>query len=346
MTFRAILLAVQTVFIVTLLVSCPLLGQENDSYRRAVARFRSGDFAESIGLFSNVEERSPGATDALLYKAKALINLQRFPEADTALREYLNRHANSEDALYLLGFVLHREQKPRESLEIYTRAAAVRVPNGDDLKIVGLDYVLLSDYSDAIKWLERAVEFEPQNKEAWYYLGRAYYSQGRLTDAGRAFSTVLQLSPRDARAENNLGLVFESQAKPDQAIIAYRNAIEWQQLTIPRSEQPYLNLGSLLLEQNQTDEAIAPLEESVKLAPADATCRLKLGIAYLRANRLTVAQRELEEAIRIDPENAAAHFQLARAYKQLKLNDRAKAEFAKAGDLHDRAATKAAHPQP
>jgi len=30
---------------------------------------------------------------------------------------------------------------------------------------------------DAIKWLEKAVEAEPKNKEAWYFLGRAYYTK-------------------------------------------------------------------------------------------------------------------------------------------------------------------------
>ena len=39
-----------------------------------------------------------------------------------------------------------------------TKAAALQSPTGDDLKIVALDYVLLNDYSDAVRWLEKAVE--------------------------------------------------------------------------------------------------------------------------------------------------------------------------------------------
>jgi Tfp pilus assembly protein PilF len=321
--------------------------QNDDAYLRAVARFRVGDFANAIELFTDAERNSPGATDALLYKSKALINLQRFSEADEELRQYLKTHANSDDALYLLGFVLHRENKPEDSLKVYTKAAAIRQPAGDDLKIVGLNYVLLNDYSNAIKWLEKAVTFEPKNKDAWYYLGRAYYSQGLLPEATKAFSTVLQLSPRDPRAENNLGLILESQVKPDEALAAYRNAIAWQSETNQQSEQPYLNLGSLLLDQNRTEEAVAPLERAVHLAPSNSTCRLKLGTAYLRGKRLLEAQRELEEATRSDPENAAAHFQLARTYKQLKMNDRAKAEFARAEEIQSRTASKTiARPQP
>ena len=134
--------------------------------------------------------------------------------------------------------------------------------------------------------------------------------------------------------------------KPDEALAAYRNAIAWQSETNQQSEQPYLNLGSLLLDQNRAEEAVAPLERAAHLAPSNSTCRLKLGTAYLRAKRLPEAQRELEEATRSDPENAAAHFQFARTYRQLKMNDQAKAEFARAAEIQSRTASKTiARPQ-
>jgi Tfp pilus assembly protein PilF len=321
--------------------------QNDESYTNALAQFRAGEFAAATKLFAEVEKNSPGTTDALLYKAKALTKLEQFPEADDALRQYLKTHPDAHEALYLLGFILHREHKPEDSLKVYTKAAAIRVPTGDDLKIVGLNYVLLNNYPDAIKWLEKAVAFEPNNKDAWYYLGRAYYTQGNLREATKAFSTVLQLSPRDAKAKNNLGLILQSQAKPDEALAAYRSAIAWQEASQQISEQPYLNLGSLFLDQNNLEGSIAPLEKAASLAPSNAVCRLKLGVAYLRANRLPEAQRELESSTRIDPENAAAHFQLARTYKQLKQHDRAKAEFAKAEELQGRAASRTIErPQP
>jgi Tfp pilus assembly protein PilF len=53
---------------------------------------------------------------------------------------------------------------------------------------------------------------------------------------------------------------------------------------------------------------------------------------------LKEAQPELEEAARLEPENAAAHFQLGRLYKQLKLTDRAKKEFERAGEIQSREA--------
>jgi tetratricopeptide (TPR) repeat protein len=304
-----------------------------------LSEFSKGNFSSAVALFARAEEAAPGTTDALLYESKAYIHLEQFTAAEGALRRYLATHAISSDALYLLGYVLHREGKAAESLETYTKAAQHRTPVGDDLKIVGLDYVLLNDYPDAIKWLEKAVEAEPKNKEAWYFLGRAYYTKSRVPEARKAFLTVLELDPRNAKAENNLGLILESEAQPDAAMDTYRRAIQWQEHSLRPSEQPYLNLGSLLMEQSRVGEAIPLLQKAVELAPRDAICRLKLGTAYLRLGKLTDAQGGLEKAVQLAPDDPAAHYQLGKLYKEMKALDRAKAEFDRTAELQSRAAS-------
>ncbi len=321
-----------------LLVPSICAPQTDSEYARGVAAFRAGDYTSAADLFAKAEMAAPGTTDALVYQAKALVHSQNFRASEGALRRYVALHTDSNEALYLLGFVLHRENKASESLEIYTRAAALKTPTADDLKIVGLDYVLLNDYADAIKWLEKAVELDPKNKDAWYYLGRAYFTRSLLSESRRAFLAALDLDPHDARAENNLGLILESEAKPNEALEAYRKAIQWQEGSPHRSEQPYLNLGNLLLELDRAGESIAPLEKAVELGPDNASCHLKLGTAYLRTNQLPGAQRELEKAEQLEPENAVIHYQLARFYKQIHQMNKAKIEFQRTEELQSRAA--------
>src|SRR5215470_109860 len=139
--------------------------QTGADFDRALAEFRAGNYNSAALMFARVETASPGVTDALLYRAKALMQVEDLAGAEQALRGYLESHRNSADALYMLGYVLNRENRPAESLAAYTQAAAINPPISDDLKIVGLDYVLLNDYPDAIKWLEKAVELDSNNKD-------------------------------------------------------------------------------------------------------------------------------------------------------------------------------------
>jgi tetratricopeptide (TPR) repeat protein len=308
-------------------------GQTEDGYEKAKAAFQSGQFLGAVSLFEAVESAEPGKTDALLYSAKASIHLQIFADAENSLRRYLERNPESANGYYLLGYVLNRENRPAESLEIYTRAAKITPPTGDDLKIVALDYELLNDNLAAVRWLERAVAMEPINKDAWYYLGRAYYTASRIPDARAAFEQVLRIEPRDARAENNLGLISESGGKTDDALAAYRNAIAWQKDNAPSAEQPYLNLGSLLVTLDRAEEAISPLRKAAELASTNSQCHLRLGTAYLHLNRLDEARKELLEAVRLNPQDATAHYQLGRYYKQMKNIVAAKKEFDRVSEI-------------
>jgi tetratricopeptide (TPR) repeat protein len=314
----------------------PLRGQEPDAYVRAVAAFQQREYGTAAELFQKAEANSPGTTDSLLYEGKCYVHLQRFAEAENTLRRFVAANLGSADGLYLLGYVLNRENKPKESLEIYTQAAAITHPSGDDLKVVALDYALLNDNSAAIHWLERAVAMEENNTEAWYFLGRTYYISARLPEARRAFEKVLELDPHNAKAENNLGLIEESSGKLAEALADYQNAIEWQGKE-HKSEQPYLNLGSLLITEERAAEAIAPLRTAVELSNGNAQCRLRLGTAYMRVGKLAEAQKELEEAVRLDPRDAVAHYQLGRYYKEVKKMNAAQAEFARVAELQSSA---------
>jgi tetratricopeptide (TPR) repeat protein len=315
--------------VLSILCASPIVAQTDAGadIEKALAEFQAGDYAAAAAMFAHVESATPGKTQALLYEAKCLVHMQDFAGAESALHVYLASYANSSDALYMLGFVLNRENHPAESLNVYTQAATLAPPTSDDLKIVGLDYVLLDDYIDAIHWLEKAVERDAKNADALYYLGRAYYTKGRRDEAREAFTTVLNLDPHNVKAENNIGLILETDGKVDAALDAYRSAIAWQEGSPHPSEQPYVNLGNLLMEQGQTKEAIEALEKAVALAPDNAYCRLTLGVSYHKIGRLEDAQEQLKRATQVDPENAVAHYQLGRVYKDMHAMDRAQAEL-------------------
>src|ERR1700683_2106513 len=108
--------------------------QPADSYEKAEAAFHEKDYARAADLFAQAEAADPGKSDALLFEGKSLANVGKFAEADAVLRRYAIRHADSADAFFMLGFVLHREDKPADSLKEYTQAATLATPKAEDLR--------------------------------------------------------------------------------------------------------------------------------------------------------------------------------------------------------------------
>jgi Flp pilus assembly protein TadD len=178
-----------------------------------------------------------------------------------------------------------------------------------------------------------AVRMDPKNAEAWYGLGRIRYTQQCFQEAATCFERSLVLDPRSVKAKNNLGLSYEGLNRTDDAISAYRQAIEWQQGSAHPSEQPLLNLGIALLHQGKLPEAEQLLTQAAAIAPRDANIREQLGHLYLQTRELPKAQAQFEQAVALSPKNPALHFLLGRVYRAEGEDKKAKAEFARSEEL-------------
>jgi Flp pilus assembly protein TadD len=66
---------------------------------------------------------------------------------------------------------------------------------------------------------------DAKNADAWYFLGRAYYSMTRLHETETAFQEALDLRPRFGKAENNLGVVYEAENRSAGALRTYETAV-------------------------------------------------------------------------------------------------------------------------
>lgn len=309
----------------------------------AQGAFAARDYRKAAELFQAIAAREQARgeashTGALLMEAKCLVNLREYAQADSTLRSFLKLEPRSAEALYLLGFVQQRENQPAASLRTYTAAAAITPPLPNDLKLVALDYVLLNDYDDAIHWLQRSVGADPRNAEAWYSLGRAQMHQGHFADAATAFQRSLAVVPQDPKTLDNLGLSYEALNQPEEALKAYRAAVEASTaLPHPRadeSEQPLLDLGTLLNSRERFAEATPLLLHATAMAPASSRSFEELARAYAGAGQNGPARTAMERAVALDPKNPRLHFQLGRIYRGLGLTDRAQGEFKRSSDLY------------
>lgn len=313
----------------------------NGCMRRAALLL--GVFASSCTFVLQLRSQQPTLSDPgptvgsehTLTAVQALLDAGRFHEADRALRVYLADNDISATAHAMLAYALLREGEPADSLKEYTRAATIEKPSATMLEHVGQDYVLLEDWADADKWTLRAIQMSPSDADAWYSLGRIRYSEQRFSDALSCFQQVLKLSPKNVKAENNLGLAYEAMNQVDAATAAYRQAIEWQNggAIDQLSEEPLLNLGVVLLHRGSLTEAEALLKKAAALEPKDPRIHEQLGHLYMQKGDYGAAESELQQACGLDPKSSSLHFLLGQAYRHLGKLQEAKAEFATSAQL-------------
>jgi tetratricopeptide (TPR) repeat protein len=297
-----------------------------------------------------------------LEAARSLLQQGKINEADAATREFLQKHADSAEAHFFLGYILFREiqshgtnestlnypasgpeakfreEKAIASLAEYTSGAKHQVPSAADLNVVAFDYVLLADYPDADKWMTRSVEKNPNDSETRYALGRIKYAENRFDEAIQSFEQCLRLDPKSVKAEDNLGLSYEGLGHKDAAAAAYKQAIKWQSNASLNQgspkDDPFINMGSLLLDEDRATDALPYLQQAAAMAPQDAKAHERLGKAYTHLNQLPQAQAELEKAVSLAPDVASLHFMLGQVYRREGLMEKAKVELKRTEELN------------
>ena len=95
------------------------------------------------------------------------------------------------------------------------------------------------------------------------------------TDIETLWRTTLARNPECWMAHTNLGLVLFQKGQIDDAIAHYRSALQMQ----PDWWDAEYNLGTALLAKGQVDEAILHCEKAVSMRPTDPDAQVSLGNA-------------------------------------------------------------------
>lgn len=123
------------------------------------------------------------------------------------------------------------------------------------------------------------------------------------------YPATLQKNPGCWMAHYNLGIVLTERGEADQAIDHYKRAVALR----PDYAEAHYNLGRLLVEQGQLDDAIAHYERAAAINPADAEAQNNLGVTLLGIGRADDAIAHYQKALEIRPDYAEASCNLASA---------------------------------
>ena len=125
----------------------------------------------------------------------------------------------------------------------------------DALRAAGKEALAL-DRDDAVEYLSRVTELQPDDGEAWHDLGRALLFQGRLDDATEAFRQAVQLRPDDADALIDLGHAAHAAHRVDEAIAHLEQAVEHE----PSNTGALRSLVEMYRGAGRFEDALAALD--------------------------------------------------------------------------------------
>ncbi len=201
----------------------------------------------------------------------------------------------------------------KNSSTLFTHALKVTQDNYIAHNNLGVVYVNLGRYQDAIETCRQAIKIKPDDAEAYYNLGNAYSKLGRWQDTIEACKQAIRIKPDLAGAYDILGVAYSKLGRWQDAIEACKQTIRIK----PDYAEAYNNLGGAYSKLDRYKDAAEAYQQAIKIKPDWAEAHYILGAAYGMLGRYQDAIETYQQAIKIKPDYAEAHCNLGVAYDNL-----------------------------
>jgi len=182
---------------------------------------------------------------------------------------------------------------------------------------------------EAQRW-EFVVKKTPQDPEAWYQLGYAYFQKGELDRAEEAFRKALEVDPQAVEMNYFIGLVKLRKKQYAEAEKLFQKVAD----IAPGNPLPQYQLAVALFEQKKYDQAIERLKWiNERIDPSLSDVHYLLGAAYEGKGDKEKAREAYFQAVRYDPAFEKARQALLRLGVPEKDIPEMPAETTRAGEI-------------
>ncbi|XP_027889609.1 protein O-mannosyl-transferase TMTC2 [Xiphophorus couchianus] len=217
----------------------------------------------------------------LLFGMKTVVRNQDWQNEEMLYKSGI--YVNPAKAWGNLGNVLKSQGKMDEAEQAYRNALYYRSNMADMLYNLGLLLQESNKFSQALHYYKLAIGSRPTLASAYLNTGIILMNQGRLDEAKRTFLTCADIPDENLKDPH-----------------AHKSSVT----------SCLYNLGKLLHEQGQQEEAISMFKEAIQKMPrqfAPQSLYNMLGEAYMRLNKLPEAEHWYRESLRAKPDHIPAH---------------------------------------
>ncbi|MDH3713761.1 MAG: tetratricopeptide repeat protein [Gammaproteobacteria bacterium] len=278
---------------------------------RAVAHYSQGTLADRVGdkalalsATARAIELQPGYSDAIILRAKVLVDLGRTEEAFDSMQAALDD--NPEDLPIKLGYarLLVESGQFERAAEQLRELYVLNKDNANLVYALGLLAIESRRLEDAREYMIQVLALGTRNNDANYYLGRIAESQ---RDYVLATKRYLLVNGGDNQLDAQIR-VAEMLARLDRMEEA-REHLRKLQIMNPEPNNAvrfYLAEGEILRQAGHHGEAMRVLSEALKEFPGNTDLLYARALTAEKVDRPDIVEQDLLEVLSREPDNAHA----------------------------------------
>jgi Tfp pilus assembly protein PilF len=190
---------------------------------------------------------------------------------------------------------------------------------------LGWELISLGKLKEANSNFKKAVDLEPENKEALTGLAKTFMYLDKNKEAEDTFNKVLKLDPNNEAATISLAKIYSWGGRYKESIDLYKKAID----IAPANKEIRVGLAEVYKWAGYRKESVSSYEELLREDPRSEKVYKGLAEVYLWDDRLKEAEHIYLEAIKLMPGKVELHLGLAEVYNWMSFWSGAESEYRK-----------------
>jgi tetratricopeptide (TPR) repeat protein len=295
-----------------------------------LVRAQLENYPAAISAYEHALKLDPRLPGLQLDLGLAYFKSGKFHEAIVPLKAAAAEKPNDVGRKTLLGMSYFGTAQYHEAVP-YLQAAVKASPENLQLRgVLAQSCLYARQYDCTLEQYKQIVVANPDSVQAHMLAGEAYDGLHQTDNAIAEFKAAEKAAPAEPNVHFGLGYLLWTQRR-------YEDAEREFQLEIrndPNHAQALAYLGDVQMKSDNSSAAKRTLEQAVTAPGAARLAWLDMGILLAQEHQNDEAIVDLQHAIEMDPSEVDAHWRLARLYQSMGRTDKAKAEFAKTNELH------------
>lgn len=246
--------------------------------------------------FKKALQIDPRFAEAHYKLATALLALRRFPDAFKELNTTVELDPNNLKARADIGnlLVLSGNSQYYARAEEQARYIIEHDPNSPDgYRLSGTLLFAQHQPQEAIDAYTKLISLSPKDAAAYLNRGVVYASLKKFPEAESDFHQAIALDPKNLQGYVNLAGYYQLQKQPDKAEAVFRDGIK----NNPDTPATYLGLAGLLVSQNRPADAEKVLQDLRNAQPNSIEVAGAIGEFYIASRNPQAAIKEFQRGL-------------------------------------------------
>lgn len=283
--------------------------------------YKTGDYELALKHVARIQKREPENYRAYLLEGIISVSLKNFDYAFEALSKAYTLKPNSQTVQFYLGILFSLTDKPDQALPLIKNVLANNPLLADVTLVYTQTLYRQGQHNKATDYLEEIIAAHSTSPYLQHIYGLTLLSTGKRRKAIKAFKTAIHIAPDMKESYLQLFDIYQNNSRKLEEILIEATS------KLHNFEEALIRLASLYNRTDQSDKAIAILQEALSRNPSSPFLANNLAYLYLehRPDNVNEAMRLAILAYEKMPDSTAIADTLGWAY--YKKNNLIRAEW-------------------